>query len=78
MQAGGTVALQKQVRDSHWGVSKMRIRLKHLAAVLVVALTISTFGTLPKPAAAQGAWCAEFFANRDLTGAPCSHLTTRS
>jgi hypothetical protein len=48
----------------------MKIRLKHLTSVLVIALTISTFGVLPKPAAAQGAWYAEFFGNRDLGGAP--------
>ena len=36
---------------------------------LVVFVSI-TFGTATSPAAAQGAWYAEYFANRDLAGAP--------
>jgi hypothetical protein len=38
--------------------------------VLVFTLTGVALGTIAEPAAAQGAWYAEYFANRDLTGGP--------
>jgi len=48
----------------------MMNRLRHLKIALIVAIAISTLGMLPKRAAAQGTWYAEFFANRDLSGGP--------
>ena len=46
----------------------MRKRIWRLAATTVLAVLI--FGMAATPAAAQGSWYAEYFANRDLVGAP--------
>jgi len=50
--------------------SKMKTRFKVLTILVAAFVAVSIIGLLPKPAAAQGAWYAEFFANPDLAGGP--------
>lgn len=48
----------------------MRRQRKSLAVVLVVALAVICPSLVPRPASAQGAWYAEYFANPTLSGGP--------
>ncbi|MGH2594088.1 MAG: PA14 domain-containing protein, partial [Anaerolineae bacterium] len=43
---------------------------KRLTMSIVLALVCTVFGMTAFPAAAQGAWFAEYFTNRDLSGSP--------
>jgi hypothetical protein len=48
----------------------MKTPTRHLIAVISVMLTLLCLGVSAAPAAAQGAWYAEYFSNRDLAGSP--------
>ena len=48
----------------------MKKRIRHLVTVATMALVVLTLGMSVAPAAAQAAWYAEYFANRELIGAP--------
>ncbi len=50
----------------------MKNRIWSLVTVVTIALTVLCFGAAATPATAQSAWYAEYFANRDLAGAPAS------
>jgi len=43
---------------------------KRLIITVAIVVTLLSNGVLAVPAAAQGAWYAEYFANRDLSGSP--------
>ena len=49
---------------------EMKTQTRHLVAVITVVLTLLCLGVSAAPAAAQGAWHAEYFASRDLAGSP--------
>ncbi len=48
----------------------MRNRIRSLVTVVTVALAVLSLGPAATPAMAGGAWYAEYFANRDLSGSP--------
>jgi hypothetical protein len=48
----------------------MKSRIWKLVIVVTVTLAVLRFGAPVVPVAAQGAWYAEYFANRDLVGGP--------
>jgi hypothetical protein len=48
----------------------MKNRKRYLVVVIIIALTLLFWGVFADPVAAQNAWYAEYFANRDLAGGP--------
>jgi hypothetical protein len=48
----------------------MKNRKRHLVVAIIIALTLLFWGVFADPVAAQDAWYAEYFANRDLAGGP--------
>jgi hypothetical protein len=48
----------------------MKTQTRHLVAAITVTLALLYLGVSAAPAAAQGAWYAEYFTGRDLAGSP--------